>query len=343
MQTNFDGHFRMFACSLERVICGYGEQNGDQTAKQKKQVEDLVALEAKFKMALIKDRRGHRVYKAFVHHIMDERKNILAARPYFRERQDIFKKEIAPLLRSRGEVGLYRFNINYSFISFALKCYKFTSHSRVMQAAKRVEVARQELIELNVPLAISRAKLFKQHTPQSHLEYMDLIQIANEGLIAAVDKFVLPYTPVFRAVIIGRISGNHIEEYSDTLLHFYPSDRRKIYRANKVQGGIKGGLPLDDLAKEVNKGTDEPHETTADELHRLLSASSHVSIDAPVIETMGSTKSESESSIDHYPADESTRPDVQVEEREAYMVLYKALGELSVIERKLMAMKGIRI
>lgn len=601
-----DNHFRQFAASLERVICGYGDQESDQTAQQKRQVEDLVKLEDKFKSTLIKDRRGNGIYKSFMCHIMDERKNILAARPYFRERQDIFKQDIAPLLRNRYEVGLYKFNINYSFIAFALKNARFAPNSRVMRAARKVQVARQELIELNIPLAISRAKLFKQHTPQSHLEYMDLVQIANEGLIAAVDKFVLPYTPVFRAVIIGRISGNHIEEYcvdpktrvltsdlrwvsaeslavndsligfdeyghsgcrkwmdskvistgvrelckrriitnngtivvsnehlflcvggkggeqgnslrarpesptrkglghrwvradrllpedkivflgqpweegksyehgylkgisdgegtispsgvisiaqnpgvvfddigaalkqlgfspyengphktngvkvwciggiyktmhflgevrpsrllkkskrlylnkiianktklgktdghvlvisnesigngpvitlqtstgtlvtegmlshnSDTLLHFYPSDKRKIYRANKVQG-IKGVLPFDDLAKEVNQGADAPHETTADELHQLLSASSHVSIDAPVTTDVGI--GEVENSVDRYPADNASRPDVQVEEREAYRVLFKAIEGLSLIERKLIEMKGIHL
>lgn len=347
MYNRLDNHFRLFAASLEQVICGYGEFEGDQTENQKKQVEELVKLEAAFKDALIKDWRGNLLYRKFVSYILDERKNILAARPYFRERQDVFKKEIAPLLRTRQEVGLYKFNINYSFIAFALRNAKTASKSRpfgpksyVMRAARKVERARKELIELNIPLAISRAKLFKQHTPQSHLEYMDLVQIANEGLIAAVDKFVLPYTPVFRAVIIGRISGNHIEEYSDTLLHFYPSDKRKIYRANKVQGA-KGVLPLDDLAKEVNKNNEVSYETSADELHRLLSASSHVSIDTPITDNAKMT--ETDVSVDHYPAEDSVRPDVQVEEREAYRELYKAIGSLSLLEKKLLLMKGIHL
>ena len=342
MKNQWDSHFRQFASSLEATICGYGEAVGDQTERQKAQVEGLVRLEGEFRAALIRDARGPLVYKAFLKYIMEERKNILAARPYFRERQDVFKQEIAPLLRTFQEVGLYRFNINYSFIAFALRNKKFAPGSPVMKLAKDVEKARQELIELNIPLAISRAKLFKQHTPQSHLEYMDLIQIANEGLIAAVDKFVLPYTPVFRAVIIGRISGNHIEEYSDTMLHFYPSDKRKIYRANKIQGA-KGVIPFDTLADEVNKDADQTHKTDADELHQLLAASSHVSMDAPVNENSVVAEGEPESSVDHYAADPASRPDVMVEEAEAHRALYNAIAKLSLLERKLLIMKGIEI
>ncbi len=338
--ANFDQHFRQFASSLEALLTGHeGPEGEDMTLRQKAQVENLVALEREFRQALIRDWRGPATYKAFVKFIVETKRNILAARPYFRERQDVFKSKISPILRSKQDKALYRFDINYPFISFVMKAKKFGERSRVMKLAKKVEAARRELIEMNLPLAISRARIFKQRVPQSYLDYMDLVQISNEGLIAAVDKFVLPYTPVFRSVIIGRITGNLIEDYSDTMLHFYPSDKRKIYRANKAQ---KDSLNTtwDEVAVVVNKDADPQHKTTPAEVQQLIMAAGHVSMDAPVATNQDGV---TEGSIDRYEADASTRPDVMVEAAEVHDALKKAVRNLSVFERKFLGMIGISI
>lgn len=340
MIAKFDKSFRHFADSLQDVLMGYGSTDEDFTARQKRQVETLVKLEQDFRQALIRDCRGVDVYKAFVRMIMDERRNILAARPYFRERQDIFKKEISPILRERADKGLYKFNINYPFIAFAIKARNFVPNSRVMKLANKVQKARKELIEMNLPLAISRASIFRKVTPQAHLEYMDLIQISNEGLIAAVDKFVLPYTPVFRAVIIGRISGNLIEDYSETLMHFYPSDKRKIYKAHKARRR-QDELSHEDMAKSVNEGADYAHHTTPAEIQQLVAAASHVSIDTPAPD-IRELDGDTQNPVDKYEADPSTRPDVRYEEAEAKSAMHAAIRvELSLFEKKLLILKGI--
>lgn len=173
--------------------------------------------------------------------------------------------------------------MNFPFISFALKVVNWGPNSKITKAANEVYEIRKEIIELNMPLAISRARIFKQKTPDSHLTYMDLVQISMEGLVNAVDKFVLPYTPVFRSVIIGRIVGDLIENYSDTMLHFYPSDKRKIYRANKAQRHQKE-VDYDTLSDTVNSGVKLDNPTTPDEIHHLVKASSHFSLDSTVPE-----------------------------------------------------------
>jgi hypothetical protein len=84
-------HFRLFAKSLETIIDEYGGiEEITLVKRQKAQVEKLVKLEKKFRRTLINHRWGPGVYKSFVDFIIRERKNILAARPYFRERQDVF-------------------------------------------------------------------------------------------------------------------------------------------------------------------------------------------------------------------------------------------------------------
>tara|TARA_R110000868_G_C10973188_1_gene771454 strand:- start:9344 stop:10735 length:1392 start_codon:yes stop_codon:yes gene_type:complete len=58
-------------------------------------------------------------------------------------------------------------------------------HSEIEVLESEVQVHRNTLIEANLPLVISRAKKFIK----SNLEFEDLIQEGNIGLIKAVDKF----------------------------------------------------------------------------------------------------------------------------------------------------------
>jgi len=336
-ESVLDEHFLLFGASLEALLAGHVyDREEDFTARQKRQVENLIGLEKKFKEILIEDWRGPGIYKAFIKFISETRRNILDARPYFRERQEIFKAEISPALRNKQDKKLYAYAVNYQFIAFALRSAEFSPGSRVMKAADAVKSARQELIESNMPLAISRARIFRGKTQRSHLSYMDLVQIANEGLIAACDKFVLPYTPVFRSVIIGRIVGNEIEANSETLLHFYPSDKRKIYRSNKTNRDPETP-DWDACVTAINIDSDAKHMTNAEEVQKLMLAASHVSMDAVA------DNDEVQRVHNNYAADESTRPDIQTEVSELRKILYQGVSALEGVERKILIMKGLPI
>jgi hypothetical protein len=111
------------------------------------------------------------------------------------------------------------------------------------------------LIEMNAPLAIAQATKFFKKTPKSHMTRMDLIQVAMEGLASGVDKYVCPYrNKSYRQVLIGRIKGNLIEAYSETMIHFYPSDKRKLYNANKAmrEFSVEQQVDFKGLAKRIN-------------------------------------------------------------------------------------------
>lgn len=202
-----------------------------------------------------------------------------------------------------------------------------------MKAAREVAKIREEIILQNMPLAISRATLFRKKTPESHLSFMDINQIAFEGLINAVDKFVLPYTTVYRSVIIGRISGDLIENYSETLLHFWPNDKRKIYRANKVNKNED--LTLDDISNIVNSGPKLISDTTPNEIMHLKLASSPLPIDAPTgLET-------NQSFADILESKEDLQPDIMLEDLEEKNNLTKAYDSLTVFEKKILKLKGL--
>lgn len=342
---NSENHFREFAKSLEREISKYGKTTGSFYERQKAQVEKLIELETTFRQSLIAHPWGPGVYREFVKHIVDERKNILAARPFFRERQDAFTNEISTALKERAEKSLYRFRINFLFVLFVMKARRWSSTNvgaKIVRLANEIQKLRNELIEMNMPLAINRASIFYSRTPKSHLSRMDLIQIASVGLMSGIDKYVPDeekgFSQVFRAVAIGRMTGNFIEEYSETLLHFYPSDKRKLYRANKAVGRFKAeGVDYERVASSVNSGVDSARATTATEIAGLMAAASTVSADSST-----SQDADAPEPIDHFAAPESVRPDHQVEERDTYKRLGEALAQLSIFDRKLLRLKGVK-
>lgn len=338
IDAHSEDHFRVFAQQLEKAIEKYGDlSEEDITARQKRQVEKLVALESEFRMMLIRHPEGAGVYRDFISYIHNDKRNILAARPFFRERQEVFTNEISAALKRGHEKELYPYHFNYHFVQFVRRARPWPRGSSLMRIARKIEQSRTELVEMNMPLAISRARIFWSKTQKSHLDYMDFIQIAAEGLMSAIDKFVLPYSPVFRAVAIGRMLGNFIEQYSETTIHFYPTDKRKIYRANKVIGKFKDTVDYQRLADAVNEGVDEAHRTTPAEIADLLAAASVVSADAQTTNQDG----EGSDLLERFASIPEQQPDNVVENTEAFFAMRKASEVLSVFERKLLRLKGV--
>jgi DNA-directed RNA polymerase specialized sigma subunit len=332
------GHFQNFTKVVERAIAKYGHlKSEDMTALQCKQVEELARLEVEFRKALIRDPNGEAAYLAFIAFVLDEKKNILAARPYFRCRRPYFASHVSKAIRKRNVKVLQRYHINYQCVNFMLSRFKFGPD--VNSAIKKIQYARQQLVVMNIPLVISRATIFWSRTHRSHLTFMDLVQIGVEGLVSAIDKYCGEYSKVWRGVAIGRMVGNFIENFSSTMLHFYPADKRKLYRANKFKSRhIHGDYDTADLVKEVSKA--EGNETNEEEIISLMAASSVVSADSS-IQHEADDETKSVDNIAKYAAPEESRPDLQVEEREAHGLMRKAIGELQLIDQKLLRLRGL--
>jgi DNA-directed RNA polymerase specialized sigma subunit len=338
-----DPHFRTFSKEVQvKVADSFGVSKEVFTKKQKAQVNLLIKLEKEFKKALIKSSRGKEMYQKFLsfiwHSGKDNRRNTLVARPFFRERRTVFSKGISPAIKNKNIKALTKFNINYPFIVFIIENGGYKPNSRIYKLAKKVEEARNVIIQQNIPLAISRARIFKQKTPQAHLSYMDLIQISLEALCTAVDKFVPPYTTVFRDVIIGRITGDLIDNYSEKMLYFYPSDKRKIYRANKILKN-QNEETLDSLAKKVNEGPALDQPTNPSEINHLMLASSHCSLDSSANDENSETHVKD--NYHYIQAPEEDRPDVIMEQNDLSKKLAQGFSVLDPLESKLLKLKGI--
>ena len=303
-KITYDKYFAMFAKRLEAEI----DKREDGT-DQEFQVNGLIELERRFRRAVIRLSAGRQVYEKFVKRIMEINKNILSARPYFRERQQVFSQKITPAIKNKKADKLYEFDINFMFIKFVIDSWEGDVPSKVNNLFEKVKKARDTLIVNNLPLAINRATLFFKKTPKSHLEYMDLVQIAADGLIVAVDKYCGPYTKVFRSVGIGRMVGNMIESYSETTIHFYPSDRRLLYKANSLSN--KNNLSSDKASSTLSSTVETEIGTVVDMCDML--------------------------------PDESYDLEEIIERKDSMDRMSEEIRELNMVEKKILKLRGVSI
>lgn len=336
-QDAFDDSFYKLAGEVTRVLA----RNKDGTT-QEQQVEELLDAERKFKDTILKYRQATEIYKKFLQKICVTNKNILSARPYFRETATSFSKRITPAIKASCIEDLKKFDINYQFIKFIRLSWLGPFPKRAEQLFQRVHRAREILIENNMPLAINRAKLFYRKVPKSHLSLMDFIGICAMGLAAGIDKWCGKYTPVFRSVCIGRMVGNMIDSYSETMLHFYPSDKRILYKANSIRGR-RGVEEITSLTNAVNKSFAEDElegksipkkNINVSELSYLMSAASTVSADATV--------NDEGYGVYHYTQDPNVDIEGEYIQKESTAQMLGLAKSLPLIQRKVLALKGIK-
>lgn len=356
--TTVDEHFRSFARILEEEIAKYEhDDDGDLLKRQKRQVENLIRLERQFRLALSKHSWGYPIYQAFMARITDPKDkggsgNVLASRPYFRERQEVCIGPICQAIKRRDVKKLQKFHINSLFVQFVMKQKRWAPGSKVTKLARAIQKQRDELVVSNMPLAISQARLFwgkaARMDPNQALSYMDFVQLASEGLMSAIDKYVLPFSSTFRSTIVQWCVGNFIEANSSTLVHFYPKDKKKLYHANKH---VKR-LSVDDsdderhhkLAEKINSGVKASHRTNAEEIAQLMAAASVVSADAepPGNEERSRGGSGAVGShLDRASTDPEHQPDNRYQDHEAHSRLHEAIQLLTPWERKVLRLRGV--
>lgn len=345
-----DTNLKLFAGNLAEAIERYGELPEDGLlALQVRQFKRLTGLEAEFRQTLIRSPYGRDTYEAFVRHICEERGNILTVRPFFRERQEVCIGPISAALKARHVQSLYQYDFNYQFVAYVMKLRPWGPQSKLRQLARQIKATRNEIMVMNMPLAISQARIFWSKAPQktqdTRFSFMDFVQLAADGLMSAVDKFVIPagvdenpeLLRVWRAVAIGRMKGNFIEAFSETQIHFFPQDKRKLYRANKHLKDFNGQVDFEKLAGLVNTDLNGAGHTTASELAELMGAAA-VATSTDVEET-----EDGHSVTERHAASPDWRPDNRFEKAQVNHALKAAYMTLSMTERKLLRMRGVQV
>lgn len=349
--VDFNSELRDFATAVTSTI-KFNKDGSDQKA----QVELLMSLEKKFLASVWKYQKQMReICKKFILMVVVENKNILSARPYFREKAVFFNANISPAIRDVKLDHFKKFNINFLMMMYIRNNWKGNFPEKSEAFYRKAEQARKVLIENNMPLVINKARQHFRNVSQGHMDLMDIIGIASSGLIDGIDKYVGEYTKVFAGVCIGRMTGDMVDESSQTSIHFYPSDKHVIYRANSLKKRYKI-QDVHTLTRAVNKSFEEDKKEgrkiirssiSVSDLERLLLASSMLSLEASYSDPDSDSDGDSSMFLSIGDALLEKEDDQSVEEmvssKEAWTKVYEHLSDISVLDKKILRMKGIKL
>jgi DNA-directed RNA polymerase specialized sigma subunit len=341
LEGNDINHFRFFAEQVCTTVNRFGSLTKDQlTEMQRDQVDGLAKLEVDFKELLIKHDLLEAAFNIFYDYIINERRNLLSARPYFRERNVVFSQGLMQSMKDRDFKTTARYHINYHFIGVVIDKLGLPKVHPIRDVYSKIMNVRQELVLMNLPLVISRARIFYGKTPRSHLSFMDLVQIGIKGMLSAVDKYCGAYQTGWRGVVTQRIRGDHIHQYSETMLHFYPRDKKRLYRANKFKSrNVEGDFTEEDMLSAIND-KEVANMVTAEQIRQIVLAASTVSCDTrPPIDD----ENLPDENIVKIAAPDEDRPDFRVEKQESLALMFKHIKTLPLIDQKILKLKGIDI
>jgi hypothetical protein len=334
-----DPVFYNLANSIAKIL---KENNGGKklskkefTAQQKAQVERMMELEEIFRKCINNYKQSDKIYQKFLMHIKIERGNILTARPYFREDSKTFGTYISPAFKEDDIQRIKDFHINYKFMTFVIQNWRGNLPAKASKAWGEHQHVRQKIIENSMPLAINEAMKFFKAVPRSHLTLMDMINASASGLCIGVDKWVGPFRTVFRSVCIGRMKSNIMELYNQTSLHYYPSDKKIIYKANLLKSREKIEDP-EILLEAINyylKENGDKRQLEMHELDDILNGASVKSVETEVDD-------EGFTAYDTY-IDEKSNVEKNVEKMDMLKNILIQCEKLEMIEKKIIRLKGV--
>ena len=335
-----DPVFYDLANDISRILEENGVKNISRrefTRIQKAQVERIMELEEMFRKNINSYKQSDKMYQKFLMHIKIERGNILTARPFFREDSKTFGAIISPAFKEDDIERIKEFHINYKFIVFVIENWKGNLPKKAQEIWDEHQAVRQKIIENSMPLAINIAMKFYKAVPRNHETLMDMINLAAAGLCVGTDKWVGPFRTVFRSVCIGRMKSNIMDVYNQTFLHYYPSDKKIIYKANLLKSREKIKDP-EILLEKINEYLEEsgdkrvllPHE-----LDDLLNGASLASVETEVDD-------EGYTIYDTF-VDEKSDVAKNAEKMDTLRHIFYACKDLKMIERKIIKLKGVEL
>jgi hypothetical protein len=201
----------------------------EQLRLQNEQVPTLIAAERKFVEAT---RMAPHLREAILRGLIasvEERGRVAAARAYFRERNEVYNREVIPAVAGGRWEDLDSFAVNWAYVAWSWsfvsvideeRLAKVMNGSRLPPAAKplvegkrggvRREVVeamlaateliaktRHDLVVTNLQLIADRARAFHAVTPATNqADIMDHISTASEGSLAGIDKMMLEARPM---------------------------------------------------------------------------------------------------------------------------------------------------
>ena len=136
-----------------------------------------------------------------------------------------------------------------------------------------------------------------------------------------------------------------IEEYSKSFIRLFPSDKKILYRANALKHRLKIEK-IEDLVDAVNESFEKDKKEGKNapklpisEIHirTLLNSSGYISADSRL-----DNDGEEGLNIYDYTPDEDSVED-NVERKDTIIKVYEASKNLTIIEKKIIRLKGVNI
>lgn len=312
------------------------EVSGNETIEELKK---LMQLEIKFTKRLRSVAGGKQAYKDFITYIVEER-DLREARPYFRERLDTYKDTVNPAIKKRKPEILHKLKMNFLFCSFAMERKDEEGKSIGMIGKDAVldniyidlKTVRAGIIHKHLHYALNKAKIFNRGI--GHIvDFGDLIQIANEALIIAVDKYVIDdNSSPFHTMAIGRMIS-HLISSGDQALSVAVGGQasRRLYQIRKLLEKTPG-LNTAELAAIIK--------VAEEEISLLINAVSIKSLDEP-LDKEGSVGEITLKDFLPSLADEHNDPYLYLEKKDLLETAAQIFQTLTLLEQKALRLKGV--
>ena len=224
----------------------------------------------------------------------------------------------------------------------AHKILKNSSHlsERAIKELELLEIegedARKHLIKANTRLVVSIAKKYLKRSNDG-LEFIDLIQEGNCGLMRAVDKFDhtlgFKFSTYAHWWIRQAISRSISEKARAIRIPVHMSDQ--IKKMNKIEEALKQELNRNPTEKEIAEKMEMPESKVKQMLHYRQQP---ISLDQPI------SQNEESRNFDEIIPDETTPSPVQnLEETQLSMKVHQVLNILEPREKEIIEMRyGIK-
>lgn len=295
----------------------------------------LIALEGKFARKLRNIAGGKKVYRDFIFYIMED-KDLREARPYFRERENMYKDIINVAIRERKPNDLHKMRVNFLFCSFAIDQLKKSEKLDIQlgDIYQQIKQTREKIIHKHLHYALNRAKSF--NTGVNHaMDFGDLIQVANEALVISVDKYVIDEnSSPFHVMAMGRMISSLIASGDQSLAVTLGGNApRKLYQIRKLLNKTPG-LSTKEIGEMIGM--------IEEEVSLLMNVSSTKSLDQPL------NKDDGEADVaitlkDFLPAnvDEHNDPHLMIEKDNLMATAAEFFSQLTLLEQKALRLKGV--
>jgi hypothetical protein len=314
----------------------------------------LYKKELEFVKVLRKKPEGRDTYVKFIRMINTEKQDIKQARNFFRMRQGEFQRRVLKAIGKMNTSVVCKAHVNYQFCYFVMN--NLETEDKIY--LEKIDNIYKEIIEIRkgiasdfLRLAVYSAKRSHQLYKDSYSDFSDIIQIANEALMHAIDSYVVDTTNNSKTSTKAPNDKNNNNRFKYVAIGWILS------RLMASQGSLNSAVFINEATNkklfQIRRTIeDHPNDSMLEisikvqmsefEVNNLLALSDHISMDAPV--KLNQSEAHPRTFGDRFASeDPSSKTYEVIESNDLSNKLQTMFKDLTVLEKKLLILKGIKI